>query len=72
MSEIIPAAGSNNPPFEALGPALFTLKRADGSIELRSRSPNHLWVEQLKLPEYRFDDHIQITETVWSVKGKKI
>jgi hypothetical protein len=62
---------SNNPPVEALGSATFVLKRVTGEIEIRGRTPDHLWHEQLKHPEYRFDAHTQMRPDLWAVTGMK-
>ena len=61
---------SNNPPPEGgLHPATFVLKRAAGEIEIRARTPDHLWHAQLQHPEYRFNDHAQLNEKLWAVTG---
>jgi hypothetical protein len=62
---------NNPPPPDALGPATFILKRVTGEIEIRGRTPDHLWHEQLKHPEYKFDDHKQLDEKLWAVAGMK-
>lgn len=62
---------SNHPPVEALGSATFVLKRVSGEIEIRGRTPDHLWHEQLKHADYRFDDHQQLRPDLWAVTGMK-
>lgn len=62
---------SNHPPVDALGPATFILKRATGEIEIRGRTPDHLWHEQLKHPDYQFNGHTQFNEKLWAVTGMK-
>lgn len=66
---------TNNPPPESAEggyPATFILKRVTGEIEIRGRTPDYLWHEQLKHPEYRFDDHAQLHEKLWAVTGMKV
>lgn len=63
---------TNNPPVEALGSGTFILKRATGEIEIRGRTPDHLWHEQLKHDDYRFNDHQQLSPTMWAVTGNRI
>lgn len=63
---------TNNPPVEALGSATFILKRATGEIEIRGRTPDHLWSAQLGNPDYRFNNHQQLNPDLWAVTGMKV
>lgn len=63
---------TNHPPLEALGSAVFTLKRATGEIEIRGRSPERIWAEQTQHADYRFNDHQQLGPDLWAVTGQKV
>lgn len=62
---------SNHPPIEALGSAVFTLKRVTGEIEIRGKTPERIWAEQTNHIEYRFGDHEQLGPDLWAVKGTR-
>lgn len=63
---------SNHPPLDGMGFACMILKRANGEIEIRGASPEHLWAEQTKHDGYAFNGHEQFNETIWRVTGNKI
>ena len=61
----------NNPPIETLGSGTMVLKRATGEIEIRGRTPEHIWHEQLKHGDYKFGDHREMQPDLWAVTGTK-
>jgi hypothetical protein len=63
---------TNNPPIDSAGSACFVLTRASGEIEIRGATVERIWQEQLKYPEHRFDNHTQLNELLWAVRGRRV